>query len=107
MSLDRRLDRIEQAVGATEIPAHVQFWCATTTIRNGFAVDILGVKPWSRQAEILRAVEKHYCVSVRSGAKEKWVSSAAALALWWYCTRQNGRAPRRTDGAADSFDSVA
>ena len=44
-----------------------------------FARDRLGTEPWSRQAEILRAVVDHRRVAVRSGHKIG-KSTAAALA---------------------------
>lgn len=57
----------------------------------GFARDILGVTPWSRQEELLRAVGVHARVLVRSGHKCGKSLSCVILALWWVCTRRRGR----------------
>jgi hypothetical protein len=54
---------------------------------EGFARDVLGIDPWARQAEILRAVAANDKTAVRSGHKIGKSTSCAILALWWYCTR--------------------
>src|SRR3954471_8603879 len=53
-----------------------------------FARDVLGQTPWSRQAEIMRAVAVEPQTTVRSshGVGKTWV--AATLALWWVYTRR-------------------
>src|SRR5947207_2517385 len=53
-----------------------------------FAREVLGQAPWSRQAEIMRAVAADPQTTVRSshGVGKTWV--AAALALWWVYTRR-------------------
>src|SRR5438034_143868 len=53
-----------------------------------FARQVLGQTPWSRQAEIMRAVATESQTTVRSshGVGKTWV--AAALALWWVYTRR-------------------
>jgi hypothetical protein len=56
-----------------------------------FAEEFLGVSPWSRQAEMLRAVALHQRVAVRSGHKVSKSHTVAILALWWVCTRPGGR----------------
>lgn len=56
----------------------------------GFASDVLGVRLWSRQIEICRAVAEHPRVAVRSGHKVGKSTSAVVLALWWVCTRERG-----------------
>jgi hypothetical protein len=56
-----------------------------------FAREVLGVRVWKRQADVLNAVVKHARVSVRSGHKTGKSTSAAILALWWVCTRRRGR----------------
>lgn len=56
-----------------------------------FFRQVLGVEPWSRQAEILRAVADHPRVAVRSGHKIGKSLSCAGLALWWYATRPRAR----------------
>jgi hypothetical protein len=52
-----------------------------------FAVDVLGISPWSKQVELLRAVAAHDRVAVRSGHKVSKSNSAAILALWFVLTR--------------------
>jgi hypothetical protein len=48
--------------------------------------DILGIKPWPKQVEILEAVRDHRRVAISSGHKIGKSYSAAMLALWFYCT---------------------
>jgi hypothetical protein len=57
----------------------------------GFARDVLGVTPWSRQCEIFEAVVAHRRVSVRSGRKVGKSLAFACLALWFYCTRERAQ----------------
>jgi phage terminase large subunit len=52
-----------------------------------FAQRILGMEPWHKQAEVMRAINDHDRVAVRSGHKIGKSACAAALALWWYYTR--------------------
>lgn len=54
----------------------------------GFAIDVLGITPWSRQEEILRAVATYDKTAVRSGHKIGKSTSCAILALWWFATRE-------------------
>ncbi len=56
-----------------------------------FFREILGIEPWSRQAELLTAVCKHRRVACRSGHRVSKSNSAAGLALWWYCSQVDGR----------------
>ena len=55
-----------------------------------FAEKVLGLRCWSRQAELLRAVAAHPRVAVRSGHKVSKSTSLGALALWWVMTRVRG-----------------
>lgn len=48
-----------------------------------FAREVLGLRLWSRQEEILRAAFEHPRVAVRSGHKIGKSTSAVALALWF------------------------
>lgn len=57
----------------------------------GFARDILGVEPWSKQVEILEAVRDHMRVAVKSGHKVGKSHSAAILALWFFCSYERAR----------------
>lgn len=56
-----------------------------------FARDVLGMRVWGLQAEMLRAVWRHDRVAVRSGHKVSKSTSAAILALWWVATREDAR----------------
>jgi phage terminase large subunit len=56
-----------------------------------FAERRLGIRPWSRQSEILRAVAQYPRVAVRSGHKIGKSNSAAILALWWVCLYPDGK----------------
>jgi phage terminase large subunit len=56
-----------------------------------FALDVLGLKLWTRQAEILRAVARNGRVAVRSGHKCGKTTTVAILALWYVCTRPRAR----------------
>lgn len=51
----------------------------------GYAREMLGVEPWSRQRELLEAVRDHDRVSVRSGHKVAKSNSAGCIA-WWWCS---------------------
>jgi hypothetical protein len=50
-----------------------------------YARNVLGLRVWSRQQELLEAVRDHDRVSVRSGHKVSKSTSAAAVA-WWWCS---------------------
>lgn len=56
-----------------------------------FTTEVLDIKPWHRQAEIMAAVAKHDRVAVRSGHKIGKSTAAGALALWWVMTRHEAR----------------
>lgn len=56
-----------------------------------YAREILGVRCWSRQADMLRAVAAHNRVSIRSGHKCGKSKAVAILALWWVATRSDAR----------------
>lgn len=56
-----------------------------------FAREVLGIEPWSRQIEILEAVRDHKRVTIRSGHKCGKSTSAAILALWFYCSFPRAR----------------
>lgn len=57
----------------------------------GFARDILGVDPWSKQIEILEALRDHKRVAVRSGHKVSKSHSMAIAALWFCCSWPDAR----------------
>lgn len=57
----------------------------------GFATNILGLRMWRKQEEILRAVAAGRRVSVVSGQKTGKSTVLAILALWWVKTRRQGR----------------
>lgn len=56
-----------------------------------FFTDILGVKPWYRQVEVLEAVRDHPRVAVRSGHKVSKSNSIAGVALWYYSSWDDAR----------------
>lgn len=56
-----------------------------------FSEDVLGIRPWKRQAELLRAAANNARVAVRSGHKTGKSTSAAILALWFWATRKDAR----------------
>lgn len=56
-----------------------------------FARDALGLRVWSRQAEILRAVAAHKRVAIRSGHKVSKSTTFVVLALWFIATRPRAR----------------
>lgn len=56
-----------------------------------FVREILGIGPWSKQIEILEMVRDHRRVAVTSGHKTGKSSSAAMLALWFYCSFPDAR----------------
>jgi len=58
---------------------------------TGFARDILGLDPWSKQIEIMESVRDHSRTSVVSGHRIGKSSVAAAIALWFYCSFEEAR----------------
>lgn len=56
----------------------------------GFMRDVLGVRLWSRQAEIAVAIAAGSQVAAKTGHKIGKSLLAAGLALWWVCTRSSG-----------------
>lgn len=56
-----------------------------------FAVEALGVTPWSKQAEFMRAVAAHDRVAVKAGHKVSKSNSLAILMLWFISTRPGAR----------------
>jgi len=56
-----------------------------------FAVNVLGITPWSRQAEIVAAPLEHERVAVVSGHKTGKSTALAVIALWFYSTRPGAR----------------
>lgn len=56
-----------------------------------FAHDIIGVDFWAKQQEIARSVASYVRTAARSGHKVGKTELAAALLLWWCCTRPNAR----------------
>lgn len=53
---------------------------------NGFVRDILGVKLWKKQKELLQAAVSHRAISCRSGHGTGKTVDVACLVIWWlYC----------------------
>lgn len=71
-----------------------------------FAVNVLGEKVWTKQAEMLRACAKYGRVAVRSGHKTSKTRSMAILALWWPFLWHLRGEDARTAISSASFDQV-
>jgi phage terminase large subunit len=56
-----------------------------------FSEQVLGMRPWSRQRDILSSILTHTKVAVRSGHKVAKSTSLAILALWFYCRYPRAR----------------
>lgn len=56
-----------------------------------FARDVLGVRLWGKQAEILRLAARHNRLSVVSGHKIGKSKAGACLAIWFFVTRPGAR----------------
>jgi phage terminase large subunit len=82
----RRADRLAYAAALAEQVRRrdVRAWAADP---EALALAVLGLRCWSRQAEILRAVAEHPRVAVRSGHKVGKTEALVILALWWVLTR--------------------
>jgi len=71
----------------------------------GFCRDILGFDVWDKQRELLEAVRDNDLVAVRAAQKVSKSHSAAALALWWYCTVPGAKV-RMTSATAKQVEDV-
>ncbi len=58
---------------------------------EGFVRDVLHEVPLPHQVEVLNAVRDNFRTAVRSGQKTGKTKLVIWLALWWYCTRPEGR----------------
>lgn len=56
-----------------------------------FAHDVIGVDFWAKQQDIAGSVARNVRTAARSGHKVGKTELAAALLLWWCCTRINAR----------------
>lgn len=56
-----------------------------------FFREVLGITPWSRQYDVLRAYTQYNRVATRSGHKVSKSNSVAGIALHWVATRERGR----------------
>ena len=54
-----------------------------------FAISVLGVKPWQKQNQILKAIANHGRVSVRSCNGAGKTFTAAITILWWLMSHDN------------------
>ncbi len=57
----------------------------------GFAREVLGVKLWSKQVEILEAIRDHKRVAIKSGHKISKSYTLAVAALWFFCSFPDAR----------------
>lgn len=85
-SRDYRVESMEDRVAAAR--RLLERWRSRPDV---FAREALGIDPWDRQVELLRAVAEHDRVAVRSGHKVSKSNSAAILALWFALTREDAR----------------
>lgn len=56
-----------------------------------FFVEVLGVKPWHKQAEVIEAIRDHLRVAVKSGHKVSKSHTAAGVALWFFSSFDDAR----------------
>lgn len=56
-----------------------------------FSREILGVKPWLKQVEILESVRDYARTAAKSGHKVGKSHTAAQVALWFYCSYDHAR----------------
>ncbi len=90
----RTFDRVvRQALEAHLLAAKTLKWPSDkyATDPVGFARDILGKDPWSKQRDILNALVTDDRVAVTSGHKTGKSMLAVIAALWWYCSRPTAR----------------
>jgi phage terminase large subunit len=62
-----------------------------TTDPVNFSTAVLNLPPWSKQADVMRAIASHDRVAVRSGHKVGKSTLSAAVALWWVHRHPGGR----------------
>lgn len=56
-----------------------------------FAREVLGIEPWDKQSDVLRAAVKYKRVAVKSGHKVSKSNTAAIVALWFFCCFDQAR----------------
>lgn len=56
-----------------------------------FSRQVVGIEPWSRQAEILEAIRDYPRVTIRSGHRVSKSCTLAIAALWFYCSFEDAR----------------
>lgn len=56
-----------------------------------WAEDVLGVRLWSGQKRIVRAIASHARAAIRSGHKCGKSTAFAVVALWWWCVKRRAR----------------
>lgn len=86
--LERLLGDVGDLLGRHDEGADLEDFAAYRDDPVGFAVDVLGVEPWSRQREILEAVRDEAQAVVQGGnaVGKDWASAVAAL--WWAFARR-------------------
>lgn len=62
-----------------------------TWLRVRLGKDLVPFRLWSKQGELAKAIALFRRVACRSGHKVGKSALAAALAIWWACTRPNAR----------------
>lgn len=72
-------------------------WCTKNVLTEyagdpiGFIRDVLGVELYDKQIEVALALSKNRRVAVKSGQKCGKSILCICLAIWWVCTRANGK----------------
>lgn len=56
-----------------------------------FFREVLGVEPWAKQVEVIEAIRDHMRVAVSAGHKVSKSHTIAGVALWYYCSFDDGR----------------
>lgn len=88
------IDDLEQFLGSLRVVSPITYR-PTFKYRDdpvGYARNVLGVEPWSRQVEILEAIRDHPRVAVVSGQKVGKSGCIGMSALWFYDSFPDARA---------------
>jgi len=91
VSLDRHIDAAKRAAARADVSTTGADFSRYADDPVAFAVEVLGVTPWSKQADFLRAVAANDRVALKAGHKVSKSNSLALLSLWFVCTRSGAR----------------
>src|ERR1700744_4778435 len=79
---DDEVEALDEVVAAYESKRSISFFPQYANDPVLFAIEVLGIEPWTRQAEILRAVAERPKVAVRSGHKVGKSTRVVIFAPW-------------------------